>query len=722
MRTVSHILAPAAAYLLTGLVVIKCSGILENSMYFAVWGIAAAVIMVIKECIVHRAVTIGISVYAAVAVLWFGLIADDAYRIHAVLAVTGLLGMMSFHALYRFRLVSVMTGYVMMTTLVCLELMDCHFSRVTIALAVFLLLTSVSETIAMFERYSTETFVLLYGLTAAITVFTPAPQEPYDWGFVVRAVQAANSMAEHLVTEMRYRWGQDESGGMFSYGYTGYSDSPALLTAGVKSQDTQQLLLYGIRTRRDLYLKGKTSEFFTGVRWESTLEEPTLDYRIDTLQTLYAIFGYTQDIDVLHRFVNVCEQKVTFSYIRTQSQFYPLKLLGTTALDIQFAGDNPVSGQTQGKGYSYSYEFVDLDYASAEMEAVIEGSKNSTYEEEQYDLIYEKLQEYYGVQLEKIPFDDFLKQTAGGMEQVRSCYGTVDSVVSERIRALAGELTKNCESDYEKCRVLERYLYQYAYNQDTVVPEDANMLNWFLFEGRQGYCVHYATALVQMLRCVGIPARVAEGFLVDYRDSTRSNEYSVAGSAAHAWAEAYIEGFGWMRLEPTVVYAPNANAAWYAAAETERAQPDTAQESVLSGEEVSKQVTTESDADIMAESQKDWTFWIMMVVLFGGMAVVILLILLALWIYRRHVFRKTKNPDVIFRRLLSLLEKKLLPRENSETVREYFGRLLDTEQIPETEKSSFLQLADWMERYWYAGIVPDDNEVLVIKKMCDQFL
>ncbi len=734
IRKASRVCAPFATYLLIGLIVlnvIKHDGILDNSMYFTVWGIAAAVIIGLKECFDNRAVTIGISMYVVFAVLWFGILADESYRIHAVLAVIGVAGMLLLHGLYRWRAVRVLSGYLILLILLCLAFMDYSFSSAVNALAVFLFLNSVSEMIALFEHYRTDTFLVFYIAIALITAFTPAPEDPYDWDFVVKAVQAVGNTAEHIMLEVQYWWGQDKSDGMFAYGYTGYSDTSSLLTAGIRNRETEQLVLDGKRTRRNLYLKGRTSDSFTGERWEMTLEEQTMDSRIDTLETLYALLAYTQNVEELHRFVEVYEHKVTLSYIRTQSQFYPIKLLRTTVSDMQYRGDNPISDQIQSKGYHYSYQFVDIDYASAELATIIGNSKDISYEEEKYDLIYTKMQDYYGITLEKVPFSDFLEQIASGEERIRRAYGIADSAVSEQVKELAIELTEDCENDYEKCRALEHYLYQYSYNQNIAMPEDANVLDWFLFDGRQGFCVHYATALAEMLRCIGISARVAEGFLVDYSDSFKINQFSISSGSAHAWVEAYIEGFGWMRLEPTVVNASNANMVWYAAAQDRQTKESIISEEDLeqstlgtetSGQELADKESSEETDGVMADVQKNADFWILLAAWFGGLTILILMILLALWLYRRMVQKKSNDPDVIFRHLLSLLERKFSPKENSETLREYFARLSGTGQLSDETTASLALAAAWMEQYWYAGIALSENDIQTLKSIRDKIL
>ncbi len=83
-------------------------------------------------------------------------------------------------------------------------------------------------------------------------------------------------------------------------------------------------------------------------------------------------------------------------------------------------------------------------------------------------------------------------------------------------------------------------------------------VNEFLLGEKEGYCVHYATSAVVLLRYCGIPARYAEGYLVsDLKRSDGEYEYSadIKERSAHAWVEYYLPGFGWQIFEATSVFA-----------------------------------------------------------------------------------------------------------------------------------------------------------------------
>ena len=77
----------------------------------------------------------------------------------------------------------------------------------------------------------------------------------------------------------------------------------------------------------------------------------------------------------------------------------------------------------------------------------------------------------------------------------------------------------------------------------------------FLFDTRRGFCGHYASAFAALMRAAGIPARVVTGYyggaLNPYGDY-----WILRQSDAHAWTEIWIEGRGWMRIDPTAAIAP----------------------------------------------------------------------------------------------------------------------------------------------------------------------
>ncbi|MDX1693519.1 MAG: DUF3488 and transglutaminase-like domain-containing protein [Ketobacteraceae bacterium] len=86
-------------------------------------------------------------------------------------------------------------------------------------------------------------------------------------------------------------------------------------------------------------------------------------------------------------------------------------------------------------------------------------------------------------------------------------------------------------------------------------PLYVNTIDQFLFTTRNGFCTHYAGAFVFLLRSVGIPARMIGGY--QGGEVHESGTYlTVRQYAAHAWAEVWIRGRGWVRFDPTMAVAP----------------------------------------------------------------------------------------------------------------------------------------------------------------------
>jgi transglutaminase-like putative cysteine protease len=84
----------------------------------------------------------------------------------------------------------------------------------------------------------------------------------------------------------------------------------------------------------------------------------------------------------------------------------------------------------------------------------------------------------------------------------------------------------------------------------------ADSVDDFLFTTKQGFCEHYASAFVFLMRAANIPARVVTGYLGGEFNNV-GNYYIVRQSDAHAWAEVWLAGQGWVRVDPTAAIAPD---------------------------------------------------------------------------------------------------------------------------------------------------------------------
>ena len=128
--------------------------------------------------------------------------------------------------------------------------------------------------------------------------------------------------------------------------------------------------------------------------------------------------------------------------------------------------------------------------------------------------------------------------------------------VLKRIHDLAVQLTAGASNPYDKATAIQDYLRSGAFRytlKPPIAPAGTDPLDFFLFDpinGHQGYCQYFATAMGDMLRSIGIPTRLVNGYGAGTFD-TSTNRYIVRDEDAHTWVEAYFPGYGWIPFEPT---------------------------------------------------------------------------------------------------------------------------------------------------------------------------
>lgn len=95
---------------------------------------------------------------------------------------------------------------------------------------------------------------------------------------------------------------------------------------------------------------------------------------------------------------------------------------------------------------------------------------------------------------------------------------------------------------------------EFAYTLDVPLA-GRNEVDDFLFDRKEGYCEHFSSAFVVLMRAAGVPARVVTGYAGGYRNPI-GGYWLVLNSDAHAWAEVWLPGRGWVRVDPTAAVAP----------------------------------------------------------------------------------------------------------------------------------------------------------------------
>jgi hypothetical protein len=120
-----------------------------------------------------------------------------------------------------------------------------------------------------------------------------------------------------------------------------------------------------------------------------------------------------------------------------------------------------------------------------------------------------------------------------------------------RVISLAHSIAAQATTPYEGVSSLEQYLRTIPYNEWVAPPPaGSDDVDYFLFEHREGYCTHYASALVVMARALGMPARLAAGYSSGEYDA-EEGVFVVSSSNGHAWPEVFFPEYGWVEFEPT---------------------------------------------------------------------------------------------------------------------------------------------------------------------------
>jgi hypothetical protein len=153
-----------------------------------------------------------------------------------------------------------------------------------------------------------------------------------------------------------------------------------------------------------------------------------------------------------------------------------------------------------------------------------------------------------------IPSANQLREAGQDYPQwVTDRYLQLPLTITPRTLELAQTITADLDNPYDQAMAITRWLrsnIEYSRTIDSP-PEDAEPIDWFLFDYQVGFCDYYASAEVILLRSLGIPARLAGGYARGEYDAAEGI-YSVTGMDAHAWPEVYFPDYGWIEFEPTV--------------------------------------------------------------------------------------------------------------------------------------------------------------------------
>lgn len=452
--------------------------------------------------------------------------------------------------------------------------------------------------------------------------------------------------------------GQGESG--IGEKTVGYGEDDSQLGGGFKGDDT---LVFTASSRDRHYWRIETKDTYTSKGWVQS------NTRVGT------------------------ESYVDNEYIQTTLQVgEPAK---ERQIDVDIAIPMPFLIQTYGMKSVESNEET-VYFKSNQTEKILTkqfsgedktlSSYTLTYSEPEYSMQQLRMSDPSMLETLNSSYDRFLQ---------------LPNSLPQRVQDLAIELTKDKETVYEQIKAIESYFSRSGFVYDkkaTAIPgEEQDYVDQFLFDTKIGYCDHFSTSMVVLLRSVGIPARWVKGFAPGDLGSQSNGvrEYQITNDNAHSWVEAYVPGTGWIEFEPTIGFSGTVNIDYDLELDTDMAEePAQLEEAPKKQKEESD--TKKATSGSLLNLKAVWTWLKEHPYVWIGFILLVVIILITLytqrktWIPKMHVrsYRKKDAGWSTFDSSYHVLTKQLsrigLRRKDGETLRAFAERVdeaLETEEM-----------------------------------------
>ena len=653
---------------------------------------------------------------------------------HSIVFVSACLGAMLFFLLTRKQLTKAILAVILMVAMIILSVSNIDVSKAVVGICSFYILTVIVELYGMINKRNAgkpekkEGILYLAPICLLITLMAvalPSKPEPIQWKVAKNAFSSVKEQIESWGTDFDYYWGNRSS--EFYVSLTGYSEESGELenNSPLIKDNKIAMKLKGFQKGETVYLMGSVSNIYTGTSWEKSHAdylEGDIDYYLDYIEIIYALSR--QDLEVLenNRFLEQKSITVVYNNIKTRTFFYPLKmrrylmssknkmLLNETA-QINFV-------KAQGKGTTYEAIYYEMNLKGEAFGQLLREEDSFTYKEEHsvpletanYIKSYFPIQNYLSAQKDVTGLlkEDYYEVLSLRADMIEQQYTALPENLPDRVSKLAEEITVDCDTKYDKLKAIEEYLRtNYTYSLEAhKLPKGQDFVDYFLFESKEGYCTSFASAVAVLGRCIGIPTRYVEGFLGKRGNNEEEEKYPVKNSQAHAWAEAYLEGVGWIPLEATPPFYSNRYTEWQdpegVGTEESTAGSDLGQSD--SGE-ISQPYP--SEVEVIAAGKNYMAKAINGVIIFLSAVILFLMVwMIYYYILKYRYWKEYEKADcnrkmyLMFLRILKQLKREGFEREQQETIRMFADRVKDRFRYDQT---AFAEVADIFMRYRYAG-------------------
>lgn len=270
-----------------------------------------------------------------------------------------------------------------------------------------------------------------------------------------------------------------------------------------------------------LYIKGYVGDYYLDNRWISE--------RNDT----YLIFENDKELlNLPYHHLSGVESNIEIEKIEDFDDIDFISY-GAKSTDQKWLNDLYIRHDSKKNNYVFKPSFYHL---SANYESLINLGQNHVLALGEADVDVMTFKAY-----EEYIYDRYTKLPEEYEGSINRYYSVIPQTLSQKIVWVKSFLGERCTYS-----LLPGY-----------VPEGKDCIRYFLDENKTGYCMHFASAAVLLLRSMGVPTRYVEGYVLAPGSFKETGEKKVAyvyDHQAHAWPEVYIDGFGWVPVEVTPTY------------------------------------------------------------------------------------------------------------------------------------------------------------------------
>ncbi|MHB8128047.1 MAG: transglutaminase domain-containing protein [Mobilitalea sp.] len=652
-----------------------------------------------------------------------------AHHANFIVFMVGLLGATLFFLLTKKQLAKNLLAVVLMATMIILSVSEVDINKAVVGICIFYILTIIVELCG--SIYSKKSGIadkkegILYLapvclLLAVLSVILPSKPEPIQWNGIKDIYVNVKEQFEVWRSDIDYYFSKKES--EFFVNLTGYSEDNSELSKGNELTKDNKIALKVTSTRvsNPIYLIGSISDVYTGSRWEKSRSDympEEQEYLLDYTELVYALSR--QDVEVLesNRFFERNVLKINYNTIKTKTFFYPIKSSSYKMLSkeeaLSTAPSNITFPEVRGKGTNYETVFYEMNLQGDAFQKMLREADSFSYDNptaaKLVSLQYVKenmSNQDTNVLLKRWNFYEILGERA---ELIKRQYTSLPEDLPDRVKDLANEITTKFDTKFDKLKAIESFLREYTYSLDPEqVPRGEDFTDYFLFESQEGYCTSYATAMAVLGRCLGIPTRYVEGFVVKFVDKDKKNMFAVRNNQAHAWAEAYIEGIGWIPFEATSPFfnvrytkwreLPKGEEASYVPHDNPYNQEDLLQD---------LGINLGHDFELAEEEEESNSDNILNgFIIFLSAILILLLFLIIYYLSLKYSYKKifhkadnSKKMYMLFLRILSLLKQEGFVLDQQETILMLSGRVKDRFHY---DRIIFPDIANIFMRYRYA--------------------